>query len=639
MAGAPKTQRAVTGKAYQLLPVTDLSGGVDLRSAQTLMASERARTLVNWSLSQPGALPVRAGYLRFSTSTLGIGRPQGGQRVYLNTALPSAASTAFTLLGYNGAVFSISDSGGGPLWPTPVLNGLSTGNDMLFPHDRDMVVVMDGANTPFKSTNGSSWTKVGIIAPTVAPTVSSGTAGSLSTSEFEFTYGYKDRDLSHYSNGQISGSTKSLSSTGSMTVVVTNSTEPQVDAVVIYARNKTSGETVRRKISSQAQSTGTTSTVVITSSNWTSNDEEPTDHNPPPVLSFGVVWKNRWWARSATVKNRIHFTQLFQAQSWPALFYLDIPFERGDELRNFVAMGDTLILFGTTKIFMIIGQTSLDFEVRPTIDSQDGAFGPWATAVVENGVIHAGANGVFIFDGASDKYLSYDIEPAWRDLVKNSAVTDLQRVAIVYDSQLKEVRISVPRRFPSGVFGEWVLDLNRTSGGKEAWTATDRTIGGYIVFNGPERSDGDRGRLFSWHSSMATIFEESIGTTANSSNMTAEYEGPGLTLGNLRGRWIDVHGEYEPHAGTFTIEPVIDGISAGPRTVNIGASQAVYDSALYDVALYGGAGRRKFYIMLPVSADGRTYVQKATYTGQEGFVWFSYTPGLVPESRPREFSE
>jgi hypothetical protein len=57
-------------------------------------------------------------------------------------------------------------------------------------------------------------------------------------------------------------------------------------------------------------------------------------------VSFGVVWKNRWWARSATVKNRIHFTQLFQPQL-AALFFLDIPFERGDEIRALVPMGDT----------------------------------------------------------------------------------------------------------------------------------------------------------------------------------------------------------------------------------------------------------------------------------------------------------
>jgi hypothetical protein len=89
-------------------------------------------------------------------------------------------------------------------------------------------------------------------------------------------------------------------------------------------------------------------------------------------LSFGVVWKNRWWARSATRTNRLHFTQLFQPQSWPSLFYIDIPFERGDGITALQPLGDALLIFGQTKIFVIIGQTSLDFEVRP-----DGGFAGW----------------------------------------------------------------------------------------------------------------------------------------------------------------------------------------------------------------------------------------------------------------------
>lgn len=636
---ATKTQRANTGKGYQLLPVTDLSAGVDLRSAQTLIAPDRSKMLVNWSLEQPGALVVRPGYLRFSTSSLGTGRPQGGQRVYLNTALPSPASTAFTLLAWNGGVYNLSDSGGW-LSTSPQLSGLSTANDILFPHDRDLVAVMDGSTSPWKSTNGSSWTKMGIERPTAAPTLSSGSTSQLSSGEFEVSYTYKDRDLSHESNGQALGSSLYLGGLNvAINVVVPNSTQPAVDAIVIYARNKTQGEAIRRKVSSLAQSTGANSTYVILSSNWTSNDEEPTDHNPPTVLSFGVVWKNRWWARSATVKNRIHFTQLFQAQSWPSLFYLDIPFERGDEIRALVPLGDTLIVFGTTKIFVLIGQTSLDFEVRPTIDSQDGAFGPSAVAVVENGVIHAGANGVYIYDGASDKYLTFDLEPGWRDLVRGATVADLSKIAICYEGLRKCVRLSVPRRYPSGTFGEWELDLNRTRDGAEAWTATDRTIGGYIQFNGPERADGDRGRLFSWHSSMAMVFEESTGTTANSSNMVADYEGPGLTLGNIKGRWVDAHGEFEPHSGAFVMEAVIDGVSQGPRSINIGSAGAVYGTAIYGISVYGGAGRKKLYLTLPLTAEGRTYVQKATYTGQERFIWYTYTPGLVPETRPRNFSE
>jgi hypothetical protein len=639
MAKAAKTQPAQSAKAYQLLPISDLTGGLDLRTSPTLMATDRARSLVNWSLEQPGALTVRPGYEVFSTSSLGSGRIQGAERIYLNTALPSVNSTAFTLVGYNGNVYVQTDSGG---WSGAALTGLSTGNELHFAHDRDLVAVFDGSTSPWKSTNGSGWTKMGISSGTVASTVTASTsAGQISSAtEYEVSYGYKDRDLVVYSN-EGPASTITAGSTGSLVVNIPNSTQPAVDAVVVYARNKTTGETIRRKISSGAMSAGASSTLTISSTNWQSNDEAPTDHTVPGVFSFGVVWKNRWWARSATVKNRLHFSQLFQPQSWPSLFYLDIPFEQGDEIRALQPIGDSLIVFGTTKIFIIVGQTSLDFEVRPTLDSQGGAFGHRAVCTIENGIVHLDATGVLIFDGATDRLLSQELDPAMRDLVRNASVADLQKIAVVYDSLRKELRVAIPRRYPSATWGEYILDLTRTNRqeGKSAWTETDRSIGGYVPWSGPEAAAGNRGRLLTWHSSVARLFEENVGTTANSSNMVAEYEGPGLTLGNRRGRWVDNRGEYEPHAGTFSVEAVIDGVSQGPRTISIGAGQATYDTSTYDNAVYAGTGRRQFYTPLPLAADGRTYVQKAVYAGQEAFAWFGYAPGIVPETKSRDFSE
>jgi hypothetical protein len=530
--GKSQTQPATVGKAYQLLPVIGPSAGVDLRTTPTLLPPEKAHTLVNFSLTEPGALVVRPGWRAFS-SQLGTGRIQGGARVYLNTAIPAAASTAFSVIGWNGGLYQLTDSGG---WvsTTPVLTGLSA-KEYSFPSDRDLVAVMDGSTTPWKSTNGATWTKLGITAPTVASTLSSKANGSLSASEFEINYAYKDRDLAVESNGGSTPSTVTLSSTGAIEVQCANSTDPQVDAIILYARNKTNGETVRRKVSSfamQSTAAGSHSTTTITSSVWTTNDEEPTDHTPAPVLSFGVVWKNRWWARSATVTNRLHFTQIFQPQSWPALFYIDIPFERGDAIQALIPLGDTLIVCGTTKKFLILGQTSLDFDVRPTIASINGAFGFRSVAAIENTVITAGPAGVSSFDGATDKLLNFDLEPGWRDLVANGSPTDLAKISLVYHQQLKELRISVPRRYPTGTWGEWILDLNRTRTTQQpAWTATDRTVGGYVLWDGPETQAGNQQRLLTWHSSNAQIFEESVGTSANSSNLTAEYEGPGLTLG------------------------------------------------------------------------------------------------------------
>jgi hypothetical protein len=260
---------------------------------------------------------------------------------------------------------------------------------------------------------------------------------------------------------------------------------------------------------------------------------------------------------------------------------------------------------------------------------------------IENGIVHVDAAGILIFDGATDKLLSQELDPAIRDLISNAPVVDLQKIAVAYDGIEKELRVALPRRYPSGTWGEFILDLTRTNRqeGQSAWSETDRTVGGYVQWNGPELAAGDRGRIFSWHSSIAQLFEENVGTTANSSNMTAEYEGSGLTLGARKGRWIDVRGEYEPHAGTFTVEGVVDNVSQGARSLNIGSGQAVYGTAVYGTARYAGAGRRQFFTSLPIGAEGRTYVQKMKYIGQEAFKCFGYTVGLVPETASRDFSE
>lgn len=633
MAQRVKSRTPRANRQYQLIDVSDLTGGLDLRRAPTLLSPDRARTLKNFALTSPGELVVRPGYRQFSATNLGNARIQGGQRAYLD-------STTFTRIAWDGAVYGLSD--GGVLDSTALYSTISSTNQVFFPYDRELVAVMDGANRPRKSTDGVTWTWMGIEASPTSSTLSSVSTGSLSASEFEIGFTYKDRGTAHESNGGVV-STITLGATGAIHVEVPNSTDSQTDAIVLYARNKTAGETVLRKVSSAAQQggSGDNSTYRISSSDWSANAEIPTNHNVPAAFKFAVPWKNRWWAAHPTIGNRIHFTELFRNQAWPTLFFIDIPFERGDDIRAIVPQGDTLLVFGYVKVFLIIGQTSLDFEVRPSAGAQAGALGQSACAPIENGVIHAASQGVFIFDGATDRYLGFDIEVGWRDLIANTADDALQRVAVVYDFRTKEVRIAVPRLYPSGAVGEWVLDLNRTREQETpAWTTTDRTIGGYILHDGDEPTAGHAGRLLSWHSStQGTVWEESTGTTANSSNMTAEYEGPVFATGIHRARLIDVRGEYEPHAGSFSVEPLVDNVSQGSQGVSIGAGAALYDVALYDSAVYAGSGRRMFHIMQPLAAEGRTLQIKATYTGQEAFRVFTYQLGFVPESSPRSFSE
>jgi hypothetical protein len=627
-----KSKRPVAQSVYQSLPIQDLTGGVDLRRTPTLLDPKRSVVCRNWSLAEPGALRVRSGFASYS-SVLSTKASQGAQRVYLG-------STQGTLIAVDGGIYILPDNG---VWnSTAVYQGFSTSNQVYFPFDRNMVGAFDGSTTPQKSTDLVTWTRMG-IAPGTVPTTNSvgGAGGELSTSEFAITYSYKDRGLSFISDPSSAVSTCRLTSTGPIiTVNVKNSTDPQVDAIVVWARNVTAGETVYRKASSFAQSAGVSSTTTITSSVWSANDEAPSTHGVPPVLSFGVVWKNRWWARSTEFPTRLYFTEIFQPQGWPALYYIDLPFTNGEDIHAIQSQGDTLLVMSQSQIFLIIGQTSLDFEVRPSLGAQSGAVGQRAVAAIEAGVVHVSPEGVFIFNGAEDRLLSHDITPGWRDMIDNSPSTAIANIAALYDWRDKELRMNVPRIFPTATRGEWVLDMNRTRESNEpAWSQTDRDIRQYIFWDGDEPVQGNRGKLQSVQSTAVKVMTEAEGTSADGADMTAEYNGPSLAAGLHRARFTDLHVEYEPHAGSFSAETLVDGQSMGAINLGIGSGLATYGVSEYGLASYGGAGRRKAYTPLPIGSEGRSVQQNFVYAGQEDFAIFTYALGMVPEPNIRQVTE
>jgi hypothetical protein len=202
------------------------------------------------------------------------------------------------------------------------------------------------------------------------------------------------------------------------------------------------------------------------------------------------------------------------------------------------------------------------------------------------------------------------------------------------------VRVSVPRLYPTAAPGEFILDLNRTREGNEAaWATTDRTVRHYVFWEGDEPVAGNRGKLQTLPSTSVKVFTENDGQTADGSDLSAEYDGPTFAAGLNRARFTDLHVEYEPHAGAFTGETVVDGVSQGQISLGIGSGLAAYGTAVYGTATYGGFGRRKAYTPLPLESEGRTAQQKFVYTGQESFALYTYALGLVPEPEVRQFSE
>lgn len=626
---ALKTRRPRVSNEAQILEVSDLTGGVNRQVTPTLLKANEAVVLRNVSLEEPGAWQTHLGYSRFSSGTLGATRPQGGGRAYFS-------SQVFTLIASSGNVYN----GVSTLASTSatLLTGRSTSAMVFFQYDRDIVAVLDSSNRPLKSTNGSSWTNLGIDRALTPVTVSTLSSGACSSGEYEFGFTYKQRSLSYESN-LSSLSTITLSgSTGAFHLTAAASTEAHVDAIVWYARDVTAGEPVLRKISSQA---ATASTVRVTDTNWTANDEAPTTHGVITNGRFGAVWKNRWWIVDNNVRNRLRFSELFLPQAFDSTFYLDLPFRFGDAISAVVPLGDYLVIYGRAgETFVLVGQTSLDFEVRVAQGSIAGCLGPRAWCKLEQGIVHAAAEGVYIFDGITDRLLSNKIEVAWRDFIANTGSAELEQTPVIYEFRHKVLRIGVAREYPYGTAGEWILDLRRSQqAGEEAWYHTNRPIGGYISFEGDEAVAGNRGELLTWSNTNGILWKESTGTSANSSNLTAEYEGPTLTLGLHRMMATGVHIEYEPHGGTLTGETVVDGVSQGSLTIGIGAGVARLDTAIIGTDVLAGAGRRKAYLELPTSAEGRSLTQKFTYAGQERMKVFAYSFDVVPETHPSHLTE
>lgn len=635
----PKAQQdTITGKLFQ---VQDLTAGVNLRPTPTTIKPNQALYLQNTLIANVGELGVYPGWTAFSTTSLGNRRAQGGRRVYLLNG------TTFTLAADNGNVYKPSDVG---VWGSAVLTGLNTTNNVDFVHDRLLVTALDGSTTPQKSLDGSTWTQLGITAPLAAPTVAGAAGGSLvATDTYEFTYTYLNTTLNEESNESPVGSTAPGGGNGTINVTVVASADSQVGSIKLYSRDLTAGESTRRL---NQTVTNTNQVISITTNNWTSNAASPTigANSVALPMKFGTVWKNRMWGADGSVGSRLRFTQVFQ-HVWPDTFYVDIPFERGEGLAAMVALGDILIVFGATKFYLIIGQTSLDFEVRPALGTQTGAFGFRAVDVVEASVVHAGGPGVYIYNGASEQLLTYPIQPAWIAMLQAgvSTATEIAALQIAHHKLQKELRVAVPFVQQTGARGEWILDLNRTNSpiaptevaNQQAWFATDRTIGGYIQWDGNEPIPSNQGRIFSWSPSTVQLFEERTGTSANGSDITMVYQGYMLPVGIQQGRFIDTYLEYKPDVATsFAATLVVDGVTFGPQSLSITpvSSGGIYGSGKYGTATYGGGLVRAMVpIMWPLGAEGHAGQLRFTYVGQGSPKFYTYAHNVVVEPFPRGF--
>lgn len=617
-----------------VLEVNDLTGGLNRHATASLMGKSQSRRLRNVDVSDPGAWKPRPGFTHFGITnvTAGNGFKGGMSRIYLDGVDP------FVLFSVGGNVHKVPDSGTAD---AVVVSGFSDTTDHFYPHDGTMVAVVDSVNIPQKSTNGTDWTQLGITPPAAAPGVAAIAGGSLvSGHTYEFSYAYADDDDLVIKSNESDTAQQAVSGGNlSVRVTVTFSADPQVDTIKVYARDVTAGESVRRFAGEVANPGSGTVTVDVTMNNWSAEEEAPSRNTVAPAdLVFAIPFKGRWWGWTDTEPRVLRFSELFQPNYWPVNYGIEMPFSRGDKIRAAAIDGDVLVIFGGSSAFMVVAQTAADFEVRPT-RATVGAFGPRAVSpLMSGGIAHAAAAGVFVLSGEADQILSTGFEREWREMVSTAAVSDTSRIPVQYHARDKELRIAVPLLMPYGDAGEFVLSLERPDvGAQPAWTTTNREITCYMVWDGPEIVAGNVGRIFSFNDLAGnTVREESVGTSAQGNNQSADYEGPELIPAPGRtSRFLKLCLDFEPNDGTFGVEVRVDGLSITTLDVPIGDGLAVYGTAEYGSAVYGGKTRTRKCFDLPLTAEGESIQIVGEYQGQARFQWFGYRIPAAPEPHIR----
>jgi hypothetical protein len=611
--------------------VQDLVGGVDLNSAPTALPRGKSQELRNFSLQEGGALVSVEGWNQFSTTTLtgGNGRIQGGERLYI-------ASAPLTIIAYNGTIRTVTDAG---VISSALVSGLSTDNEIYFPQDSEVALVIDGVNVPKITADGVNFYTAGIAAPTPAPTLGVAAGGGLivaNTYEVSYTFGTTAAfhiDLVHEGNESPTATQATAGANLTVTVQALGTNDPKVNRVYVYARNVTAGQAVRRLIGSVASTDAATNwNFSITAEPSTLALAPPTNADLPLAFKYALFWQNRWWAFHPSVANRLHFTPVFQPQSWPAEYYLDISMDKGDELSAAQPLGDLLVLFGHAGIYLLTGSNVLEIDIRPALAVESGAFGPRSAVKVEAGIAHAGVAGISLFNVAQDLPIGKDIATGWRDLVQGYSSAALGKIALHYLTRLSHLQVSVPDLYPVGIAGEYVMDLARMRArGSEAWFKTDRDVGGYIAWNGNEPTAGDVGTVLSWPHTTGKLNEERVGFDADGADLSAVFMTAAQTT-QFREALL-VHGfvEYQPANGILIVDLFVEDILVNTQTFSINATSATYGDVVYGSATYGSAGRQKLPISFPLPAEGTVFFLRFTFQGTTRFKLFSYGFGTVPE--------
>lgn len=243
--------------------------------------------------------------------------------------------------------------------------------------------------------DGTTLGAAGIDAPTGAPTISDGAAGSIPAASFKTVYTFYNANNGMESNPSPVSNT--LSHAGSKKIDwtgITVSTNPQVTSRRLYRTlPDQSGEYfLVAEIANNVDTTYTGDDVLAADLGRAVSHKNGT---PPSGLLFGCVWKERAFTSDGVdlFHSEDGLVEAYDPEAVIPVFPDD-----GHDLRAVCAYGDRLVVGKTNKIHYLVGSDPSNFQLL-TLSDRHGCVSHHSMQVAEGLIFWLGIDNVYRSDG------------------------------------------------------------------------------------------------------------------------------------------------------------------------------------------------------------------------------------------------
>lgn len=268
-----------------------------------------------------------------------------------------------------------------------------------------------GTNANKKIITDLTVQNVGIAAPTVALVASVG-GGGPNTGDYSWKFTYKNTVTGHESNPSPVSSTITLAAAAGALTSINDSSDPQVDAKVIY-RTVANGDGLWFRV---AEIGGT-----VTTFNDDVEDDDLAelvgeDNGVPPQCLFIEIFNGMmvYAGQEAPNRNRVSISGVLRPEAVDPDNDQDLEPDEEDHISGMKRFGSSLAVYKKRRLFMGSGKAPGEMEFVPTRVRQ----GSLGNAIIDFNSSHfyLSQQGPMVFSGLREEFIGRPIQAFYKTL-------------------------------------------------------------------------------------------------------------------------------------------------------------------------------------------------------------------------------